>query len=250
MVKVRGIVLSGIKYKESSKILTLYTRELGKVKVMAQGALKARSNSLASSEVFAHSEYDLKKGKSFYYINGVYLIDSYHNLRNEMDTLFFAFYILELMDKTIHEEEKNPILFDLLDKALGSLKSGIDPLLIGVGFQLKFVSFMGYRPILDTCLSCGSKSSLSWRFSESKGGVFCEDCSTSLGSVITQIQRMAMKDILLNPFEKLSGLKLRKEDLWRIYNIMLNHISYNFDIKELKSQLMIKNGLTSDNHIT
>lgn len=250
MIKTSGIVLSGIKFRESSKILTVYTRELGKIKVMGQGVMKPKSEGIASTEVFAHSEFDLKKGRNFYYINSVYLIDSYHNLRNSMDTLFLGFYILELMDKTIHEEEHNPILFDLLNKALIAIKNGEEPLLIAVAFQLKFVSFMGYRPQLDICSSCGNTNSQIWRFSSSKGGVFCEDCFTNEATTITEEQRLTLTKILLTPFDNLRSLNIKKENIWKIYNLMLNYISYNFDIKELKSQAMIRNGITSDNHIT
>lgn len=250
MIKTSGIVLSGIKFKESSKILTVYTRELGKIKVLGQGVMKPKSKGIASTEVFAHSEFDLKKGKSFYYINGLYLIDSYHNLRNNMDTLFLGFYILELMDKTIPEEEHNPILFDLLNKALLAIKNGEDPFLIVVAFQLKFVSFMGYRPSLTECSLCGKKNSSIWKFNPSKGGVFCEECFTSGGTTITEEQRLIITQILLTTFDKLRNLKIKKEYIWKIYNIMLEYISYNLDIKELKSQAMIRNGITSEHHIT
>lgn len=250
MIKTSGIVLSGIKYKESSKILTVYTRELGKIKVLGQGVMKPKSKGIASTEVFAHSEFDLKKGKAFYYINSVYLIDSYHSIRNNMDTLFLGFYILELMDKTIHEEEHNPILFDLLNKALLAIKNGQDPHLIAVAFQLKFVSFMGYRPQLDVCSKCGKKTSSIWRFNISKGGVFCEDCYAIGGIKITEEDRHTISQVLLSPFANLKSLNIEKELIWKIYNLMLDYISYNFDIRELKSQAMIKNGITSDNHIT
>lgn len=250
MIKTSGIVLSGIKFKESSKILTIYTRELGKIKVLGQGVMKPKSKGIASTEVFAHSEFDLKKGRNFYYINSVYLIDSYHNLRNSMDTLFLGFYILELMDKTIHEEEHNPILFDLLNKALTSIKNGEEPLLIAVAFQLKFVSFMGYRPQLDICSSCGKTNSPLWRFSSAKGGVFCERCLASESTIITDEQRLTLTKILLTPFDNLRALSIEKKDTWKIYKLMLDYISYNFEIKELKSQTMIRNGITSDNHIT
>jgi len=250
MIKTSGIVLSGIKFKESSKILTVYTRELGKIKVLGQGVMKPKSKGIASTEVFAHSEFDLKRGKSFYYINGVYLIDSYHNLRNRMDTLFLGFYILELMDKTIPEEEHNPILFDLLNKALLAIKNGEDPLLIVVAFQLKFVSFMGYRPLLNECSACGKKYSTIWRFSPTKGGVFCEDCYTSGATTITEEQREILTQMLLSPFDKLLNLNITKDNLWKTYNLMLEYISYNLDIRELKSQVMINNGITTDKHIT
>ena len=250
MVKTSGIVLSGIKFKESSKILTIYTRDLGKIKVLGQGVMKPKSKGIASTEVFAHSEFDLKRGNTFYYINSVYLIDSYHNLRNNMDTLFFGFYMLELMDKTIHEEESNPILFDLLNKALLSIKNGLDPLLIVAAFQLKFISFMGYRPQLDICSLCGKSHSGVWKFSTKKGGVFCQDCYTSGARTITEEERTIIIKLLLTPFDNLNNLNIEKRSIWKVYNIMLDYISYNFDIKELKSQVMIRNGITSDNHIT
>src|SRR5690554_3821370 len=118
MIRTKGIVLSGIKYKESSKILKVYTKELGKISIMAQGVMKPKSQYLSSTEIFSISDFQLKKGKSFYYIESCDLDESNYTLRQDMDKMILGFYVMELIDKSIPDEEENNIIFDLLLKTI------------------------------------------------------------------------------------------------------------------------------------
>lgn len=240
MSTTRGFVISSMKYKESSKILTLYTEELGKIKVLAQGVMKPKSQNLASSEVFTLSNWKLKKGRSFYYIESVDLLDSFYTLRNSMQRMIFGFYALELLDKSTPVEEENSILFQLLDKYLNTLRSQEELLSLLVSYELKFASFIGYRPHLDGCLACGSRNSEMWGFDSTKGGLVCSSCSAIMGDPITKEEILCMKKLLMSKLDETMELGIKIDILWRIHNRISGYLLYNLDLRELKSLSMIR----------
>ncbi|MGM0395433.1 MAG: DNA repair protein RecO [Bacillota bacterium] len=238
-----GIVISGMKYKESSKILTVYTEELGKVRVMAQGALRPKSQTLASTEVFALSSWNLKKGRSFFYVESIDLIDSCYTVRDSMERMFFGFYVLELLDKSTPDEEPNQVLFSLLKKFLEILRSEDNPLALLVAYEIKFATFIGYRPHLDSCVSCGRKNSDIWEFDRTKGGILCDSCSRSMRDRIYNREINHMKSLLMAKLEDVRKVDISEQDLWSIHNRLSEYLLYNLDIRELKSLSMIKQGL-------
>jgi len=240
MSKTQGIVLSGIKFKESSKILNVYTREFGKVSIMAQGVLKPKTKNLSSTEVFSLSDFELKKGRSFYYIESADLIDSNYLIRQDMDKMVLGFYAMELIDKSIPDEEQNYIIFDLLAKTLKTFCISDNPMLISLAFELKLASFLGYRPVLNSCASCSSSSAPYWEFHPDKGGIICDSCSKKTGSQISGSEINLMNKILLSKFEEIQEINSEKDTIYRLHNLISDHLLYNLDRKEFKSLVLLE----------
>ena len=118
MIKTEGVVLGEVRFKDTSKILTLYTRKLGKISVMAQGAYRPKSQLIATTQPFSYCEFQLQKGRNFYYISQADLVESFYSIRDNMERIIFGFYILELLEKSTPDEEENEKLFMLLVKGL------------------------------------------------------------------------------------------------------------------------------------
>ena len=141
MIKAEGIVLSELRFKDTSKILNIYTKSMGKIPVMARGAYKANSKLMASTQVFSFNDYVFNKGRTFYYLNQGNIIKSFYNIRENIDRFIYGSYILEIVEKSSPEEEGNIKLFSLLEKSLDVLsKLDGDFMKFIVAFQLKFVS--------------------------------------------------------------------------------------------------------------
>ena len=85
LLKVKGVVIKEIAYKDNDKIITLLTDELGKISCMAKGAKKTNSALLASCQLFVYSEFILYKGSTFYHINSAESIDTFYALRIDLD---------------------------------------------------------------------------------------------------------------------------------------------------------------------
>ena len=117
-MRTEGIVLREIRYKDSSKILSIYTKEHGKISAMARGAYRPKSGIVASTQLLSYSEYEMYEGKQFYYINQAHILESFYSIRENMERLSYGYYMLELLDKSIEIDQKSNSLFSLLKKGL------------------------------------------------------------------------------------------------------------------------------------
>ena len=242
MIKTEGIVLSELKFKDTSKILNIYTKDLGKIPVMAKGAYKANSKLMASTQVFSKNEYVLQKGKTFYYLNQGNILDPFYNMRENVERFIYGSYILELIEKSSPEEEENLTLFLFLEKSLSTLSSLEDNFLrFIVAFQVKFVSFIGYKPYLNSCVICDKKPTDSIRWSHREGGIICSDCfNRDMSSVyINPDIYKGMIELLYVSFEDLNDVDISIDNLKKLQSLLENYILYNIDRKEFNSFKMI-----------
>ncbi len=112
LTKTEGIVLKEFRFRETSKILTIYTLKHGKIQAMARGgAYRPKSQLIANTQAFSYNEYQLYKGRNFYYINQGDIIDSFYSIRENINRLMYGSYLLELTDLSIMEEEPNEKYF-------------------------------------------------------------------------------------------------------------------------------------------
>lgn len=175
--KTEGIVLKHTNLGEADRILTILTRNNGKIKAIAKGCRKPRSSLLSSSEVFVFSEFVLYKGTNFYHISQAVTRETFYSIRKDLLKLSYATYFAELAETVADEDMPNERLFLLLAKALYYLSTGEIPMgLIHLAYQLKLMDISGYRPNLGRCTLCRKAGEDFARFSVESGGVICGEC--------------------------------------------------------------------------
>ncbi|MED1602463.1 DNA repair protein RecO [Alkalihalophilus marmarensis] len=175
MQKVEAIVIRTNDYGESNKIVTLFTRESGKVGVMARGAKKPKSRLAAISQLFIHGLYLFQKSNGLGTLNQAEMIHSYKEVRNDLFLASYATYVVELIDKLTEEKQPNEPLFHLLQQTLLYLDEGIDPEVLLRIFEMKMMQVAGITPELDQCANCGSTEVPSG-FSIKEAGFLCKKC--------------------------------------------------------------------------
>lgn len=209
--KTQGIVLKYTNLGEADKILTILTRNKGKIRAVAKGSRKPKSSLLASSELFAFSEFVLYKGSSLYHISQADVRETFYNLRNDLLRLSYAVFFAELADAVSEEELVSERLFLLLAKALYYLAEGEIPVgIIHVAYQLKLMDVSGYRPNLQRCVHCGNSELKEYRFDIELGGLICDQCE-NVGKSIMRISAGTLETIriLLNTeISRLNTLKI------------------------------------------
>ncbi len=238
MIKTEGIVLNEIRYKETSKILNIYTEKLGKITVMAQGAFRPKSNLIANTQPFALNEYIFRKGQNFYYINNADVIDSYYSIRENMERMIYGFYILELIEKSTPIEEENEKLFLLLKKGLKVLSElKKDYLKFITAYEIKFISFLGYRPYIHNCVNCNKEFNTNMKFSNILGGLLCEDCfSADISSRAVDYQfAKGLNELIYSSFDSLDDISISNKTLNIIHDVLIDYILLNIERKEFKS---------------
>ncbi len=119
--KTEGIIIKRTNFGEADKILTVLTRNRGKLKVLAKGIRRINSRRAGNVELFNQAVVFLAEGRTFKILTEARTVRSFPQLRTELTMSAAAFYLAELVDRLIPEEQTQPAVFELLSKALGRL---------------------------------------------------------------------------------------------------------------------------------
>ena len=177
-----SIVLRHSDWGEADRLLTLYTRELGKVRAIAKGARKMTSRKAGHIEPFTHVRLQLAKGRDLFIVTQAETIDSYQPLREDLTKTGYAAYVIELLDRFVPDEEAStPTLFRLLTETLSRLAVENEAWLPVRYYEMRLLDFLGFRPQLFECANCGREILPQDQFfSFSAGGVICPRCGEGL----------------------------------------------------------------------
>lgn len=158
LIKVKGVVIKEITYKDNDKIITILTDSVGKISCMAKGSKKTNSPILASSQYLVYSEFVISKGTSYYYINSSDVINTFYNLRIDLDKLDIVFELTKLIQKTTDENQDTSSVLKLFLNTLYVIdKFNKDSKLVIAIFKLKLLSILGFSPRIEKCEICSNK---------------------------------------------------------------------------------------------
>jgi DNA repair protein RecO (recombination protein O) len=150
-----AIVLRRIHFGETDNILTLYTRERGRISAIAKGARKAISRLSGATEVLTRVRYGLASGKSLHIIRQAEVSDSYPMLRQDLNRLAHGLYAAELLNAFVADEDPNWYFFDLLSETLRALETSEPIEKAARWYELRLLEDQGYSPGLASCATCG-----------------------------------------------------------------------------------------------
>lgn len=242
IIKTQGLVLKYTDINEADRILTLITRNKGKIKAISKGCRRPKSSLLSSSQLFAVSDYVLFKGTNFYHVSAAELRESFFNLRNDLLKLSYAVYFAELADTVTDENMACEKLFIVLSKTLYYLSQGNIPIgILACAYQLKLMDISGYRPMIGKCVNCGKEENLG-RFSINLGGALCSDCyDYDKASVkISQKTLELIGQLLSTPISRLNTIKIENNIFIEIDKIISSFVQTHLD-KKFKSMDFINN---------
>ncbi len=158
IIKTQGIVLSKLNYSDTSKIARIYTKDKGKISLIAKAARSAKSKSgkiIDPLNVIELIYYD-KPNREIQLLSEASLIEHFTNLRANFNATVYATSIAELIDKLIHAEEPNERLFrgavrimKLMDASPQFAQTFF------VKFLFFFASVLGYELTIEKCNKCG-----------------------------------------------------------------------------------------------
>ena len=182
--KALALVLRTTDWSETSRIATLWTREFGKVRVMAKGGRRLQSNFESAldlltlcSIVFLRKSYG-----SLDLLTEAQVGERFPRLRTDLPALYAGYYLAELLADWTEDYDPHPGLFD---EALATLRTlgtpGVATGLRLARFELVLLREFGYSPALTVCAACGEPRVASpeggkLAFSPAAGGMLCPSC--------------------------------------------------------------------------
>ena len=232
-----GIVLRRIDLGEKDRILTVYTRELGKVSCVAKGSRRPGSKLGGASEPFTYSKMFLSRGRDLDILTQADIKESFPNVKADVRTVAYGVYMLELVSHFVDKRQPNPDLFDTLLSSMYVLESGTDPEIATRHFELNVVSILGYEPHFDACVRCAKQiGRQKVAFSPSLGGIVCANCGVAPNDAIWVHGAAAsyVRALLRAEPQTLKDMKIPKPARRDLARILKWHIRYRLE-RELKS---------------
>lgn len=223
-----GVVLSASIYGESDRIVRMYTDRKGKISVMAKGAKSVRSRTLPLTEVFTYGRYRLSAGKTFYYLNGGKILESNLAMREEYDRLIYGSALVEIADRSSLEGEGTPRIFSLLRKSLHILAHAEEPLWIFLGFVIKYVSYMGYRPLIPNAIEG------EYIFLPDKGIVKKEDGGPHGTEIDSQVI-YTFRHLLYTSLDKIDLGEISPAAIETVYRCLTEYVVVNLELERIQS---------------
>lgn len=183
--RVDAVILRHSDYGEADRLLTLFTRQIGKTRAIAKGARKIASRKAGHIEPFTYARLQLAKGRDMLILTQADTVEAYQPLREDLILTGHASYVLELLDRfTYQDETENSGLFRLLTETLARLASKADPWLVIRYYEMRLLDHLGFRPQLFECANCRREILPEDQFfSFSAGGVICPHCGQGLRNV-------------------------------------------------------------------
>lgn len=173
-----ALVLSCVDYGEADRIVTLFTRDRGRLSAFAAGARKSKRRFAGALEAGTHLKAQLveRRGEVFR-LDGVDVVQSFHRLRDDLPRIARLLYCLELIRELTRDHEPHAALFDGLRdylKKLDAKEAGPTSLLL---FELDALAQAGFMPKFSPCALCEQPTGDRPRFDPEHGGVVCLSCA-------------------------------------------------------------------------
>lgn len=177
--KHEAIVLRSVKYGEHDVMLTLLTKDTGKKSAVAKGAQSPKSKYIASSQLFAMSEFVLSESASgFSYVTSADLINGFFNVSKSLDKLASSSYCVEAADLMLTEDDGEEIFFRLVAYTLKLIAECDDASVftIIICYIVKLLAISGIAPRFSECAVCAAEKSR-YYFDYESGGMICASCA-------------------------------------------------------------------------
>lgn len=227
--RTEAVVMHRQNLGEADRLLSVFSQDHGKLRLVAKGARRPRSRKAGHLEPFTRVQLQLARGRDLDIITQAEAIDTYPSLRDDLVRLGQTAYVIELMDRFTVEREVNQALYRLLINTFERLIDGVEPATILRHYELRLLDQVGYRPELFRCLGC-SEDLLpqDQYFSASEGGVICSACGPSRKDVreLSLAALKVLRHYQRNSFDIASSATIRPQVHVELEQVMEGYLSY------------------------
>ncbi|HEX4128591.1 MAG TPA: DNA repair protein RecO [Pirellulales bacterium] len=188
--KTLALVLRVVEFSETSSVLSLFTREFGKIRGLAKGARRPKSPFESALDLLGLCRIVFlpKSSETLDLLTEAKLERRFRPAARDLSRLYAGYYVAELLNELTHDRDPYPELFDAACDALRALGSTEFPVAAVVQrFELNTLRLLGHLPALDACAGCGVPlpSTARVAFGIAAGGVLCARCRPGKRQVVS-----------------------------------------------------------------
>ncbi len=231
--KATGLVLKVIDFSETSCIVTLFTREFGKIHGLAKGGrrLKGPFESALDLLSLVRLVFLRKSSGGLDLLTEAKLERRFRGRDRNLASIYAGYYIAELLSELTHDFDPHPELFDRATETLEAISTAGNLSSLVTRFEMTSLNLLGHMPCLDRCADCGQPIEFAERmnFSQRSGGVLCRRCRPGRPQVVSVsagiIRAMECLGDLQSPaWQRLSLDRRLQGELRGVLNHYLSHL--------------------------
>jgi DNA repair protein RecO (recombination protein O) len=228
-----AVTLRATPFAEHDRLLVLYTRNSGKLRVLAKGARRTTSRLAAHVDLFSYANLFLVHGRTFDLVTQGQTIEAFPLLHRDLWRMALAFYCGELLDRFTEELSVNVGLFEALLTILRRLNDpDLEPTLSVRAFELDLLGLSGYRPQLHHCVGCTAPIQPEANtFSPADGGVLCPACGTrsTTAEPISMEALRILRNLQTRQEAIIGRVKVASHTVDQAERVLIGYIQYLLD---------------------
>jgi DNA repair protein RecO (recombination protein O) len=238
--KTEAIVLKSLKQGETSKILTLYTRKFGKIKVIAKGArgLKSRFGGTLEPANYIAIVYYEKENRELQFLSQADIIETFSKKKQPLEKSSLAMAACELVNRLEIGVHPNPHLFKLFLETLRGVHQAAHPMNVFRAFQIRIFDTLGVKPNFQNCLQCKQPRAGDVIFDIPRGGFYCANCGQRRppGMILSQSLIADFRNLQTAAIDSLNGVLASPGDQQQADHFLLAYFNYHIEgFRELNS---------------
>lgn len=238
LYRTDAIILRRADFGEADRLLTIFSQEYGKLRLLAKGVRKTTSRKAGHVELFMLTNMLVAQGRTWDIISQAEIVEAYRHLREDLDKTGHAYYLAELTDRFTEEHDPNAPLFQLLALTLAHIDHTDDAFVVLRYFELHLLGLTGYQPQLHFCAVCEEplQPVENNYFHFADGGALCPTHGETRpnAELIPLAVLKVLRYLQAEPWENVINLQLTPATRQHVEELLLGYITFVLE-RRLKS---------------
>jgi DNA repair protein RecO (recombination protein O) len=228
-LRAEVVVLRHSDWGEADRLLVVFSREAGKLRVIAKGVRKLRSRKAGHLEPFTQVKLMLAHGRGFWIVTQAETVEAYLPIREDLVRTAYAAYVIELLDRFTYEEGENRPLYQLLVETLERVSGLPDPFPAVRYYEIRLLDLLGFRPELVHCVHCDEEiKAENQYFDAGLGGVLCPRCggNTPTARPVSMPTLKFLRHYQRSTFREATRVEIPQEVRREFENLLNYYLTY------------------------
>lgn len=233
-----AFVLGVHNWGDADKMVTLFTKERGRVKCAVFGCRRPKSPLAAAVQMFNRLEVQLTEGARLATMKQASLCQRYRRLTEDLEVMAYGSFVAELVREFLPEGEADIAVYELLEDVFAAFEVR-NPRVTALTAAWQILEYTGMQLRFERCVHCGTEIAGDAFFQMKEGGVLCTNCGREAGMPFSDGLRRFLLNIRAMDWKEPPQFKVHREELLQAEALLLDYLPYMMG-KPLKSLTFIQ----------
>lgn len=228
-IRAKGIIIKQSDYGEGHRILSIFAEGLGIIRAISYGAGKSKSAMASASQFLCYGTFELFKGtKNLMNVNSIDVTENFYRVCEDIEKLSLMAYLSDITYGLLGENNADDTILRLYLNTVYALAYRNESVKkIKTVYELKLMSYGGYKPQINACVQCGSEGI--YGFDIEKGGAVCKACVSKTSVKVNERILKAISYITECEDKRMLAFSATDKMLEYLNNISEHYVSIQLD---------------------